>query len=82
MSTTSTFNERLVIAIDSRRLDELRTVAKREELSIGAVVRRLIRELLEREENETSGRCEDDRQEALPNTSLERTRSVACELYD
>jgi hypothetical protein len=49
MPTTSTFDERLVVAIDSRRLEGLRAVAKREELSIGAVVRRLIRELLERE---------------------------------
>jgi len=49
MATTSTFDERLVVAIDSSRLDALREVAKREELSIGAVVRRLIREFLERE---------------------------------
>jgi hypothetical protein len=47
MPTTSTFDERLVIAIDSRRLEGLRTVAKREEISIGAVVRRLIRDFLE-----------------------------------
>jgi hypothetical protein len=49
MPTTTTFDERLVIAIDSHRLDELREAAKREELSIGAVVRRLIREFLESE---------------------------------
>lgn len=49
MPTTSTFDERLVVAIDSRRLEGLRAVAKREEVSIGAVVRRLVRELLERE---------------------------------
>jgi hypothetical protein len=49
MPTTSTFDERLVVAIDSRRLEGLRAIAKREELSIGAVVRQLVRELLERE---------------------------------
>jgi phosphoribosylformylglycinamidine (FGAM) synthase-like enzyme len=49
MPTTSTFDERLVVAIDSKRLEALRAIAKREELSIGAVVRRLVRELLERE---------------------------------
>jgi hypothetical protein len=53
MATTPRFDERLVVAIDSRRLDELRAVAVREETSIGAVVRRLIRELLEREKRQT-----------------------------
>lgn len=49
MPTTSTFDERLVVAIDSARLEGLREIARREELSIGAIVRRLVRELLERD---------------------------------
>jgi hypothetical protein len=49
MAHTGTFDERLNLVLDSHRLEELRSIAKREEMSLSAVVRRLIREGLERE---------------------------------